>query len=187
MNEDWLKKKMEQAYDLIEKANDQMMDIWLGYILFSWQWWLGMVLSIAPWILWIKLRNKQMAGCLLLAGFFVIIISSWLDSLGVALGLWHYTWEVIPFIPANLPWNFSLLPVTVMFFLQYKPTISPFIKALAFAGFSAYIAEPLSQWIGLYEPEQWRRMYSFLIYIVIYLMAHYLSTRTRFAKVHRHP
>ncbi|MGG1877942.1 CBO0543 family protein [Paenibacillus cisolokensis] len=51
----------------------------------------------------------------------MIIVSSWPNQLGIAMGLWHYHWEVIPFMPANFPWNFSLLPVTVMFLNQYKP------------------------------------------------------------------
>ncbi|WP_310239273.1 CBO0543 family protein [Brevibacillus nitrificans] len=77
-------------------------------------------------------------------------MSSWLDQLGIAMGLWHYHWEVIPFMPANFPWNFSLLPVTVMFLHQYKSGIHPLFKALLFGAFSAFVAEPVSQMADLY-------------------------------------
>ncbi|MFC0473941.1 CBO0543 family protein [Robertmurraya beringensis] len=59
-------------------------------------------------------------------------ISNFLDSLGVQLGFWYYQYAVVPFIPASMPWNTSLLPVFVMFLLQYKNISSPFIKAIIF-------------------------------------------------------
>ncbi|HEY0826646.1 MAG TPA: CBO0543 family protein [Bacilli bacterium] len=172
--DDQIKNKMEQAYNLIEQAHHQMTDVWLEHVLFGWQWWLGVFLSVIPWLLWVLLRDKQKAVHSLLVGFFVITISSWLDLIGISLGLWHYNWEVLPFIPANIPWNFSLIPVTIMLFLQYRPTVSPLIKAAVFGGFTAFVAEPLAQWVDLYEPEQWRHIYSFLIYIFIYMTAYSL-------------
>ncbi|WP_254777626.1 CBO0543 family protein [Paenibacillus naphthalenovorans] len=87
----------------------------------------------------------------------MIIVSSWLDQLGIAMGLWHYHWEVIPFMPANFPRNFSLLPVTVMFLHQYKSGIHPLFKALLFGGFSAFVAEPISQMADLYHSIHWKQ------------------------------
>ncbi|MGG4555463.1 CBO0543 family protein [Paenibacillus humicus] len=101
----------------------------------------------------------------------MIIVSSWLDQLGIAMGLLHYHWEVIPFMPANFPWNFSLLPVTVMFLHQYKSGIHPLFKALLFGGFSAFVAEPVSQMADLYHPVHWKHTYSFPIYVWLYLLA----------------
>jgi len=73
------------------------------------------------WLFWIGFRDKRATGQFLLSGFTMIIVSSWPNQLGIAMGLWHYHREVLPFMSANFPRNFSLLPATVMFLNQYKP------------------------------------------------------------------
>ncbi|MFD2703647.1 CBO0543 family protein [Paenibacillus shunpengii] len=135
MDENQIHHAIEQAYQLIVEAHRNMTEIWRNHVLFTRQWWLGVGLSICPWLIWIGIRDQRATGQFLLSGFTIIIVSSWLDQLGISMGLWHYHWEVIPFMPANFPWNFSLLPVTVMFLNQYKPEVNPLIKALLFGGF----------------------------------------------------
>ena len=59
-----------------------------------------------------------------------MLICSWLDLMGILFGLWSYYDNVVPFSPAFLPWDFTLLPVVIMFLLQIKPKINPIIKAI---------------------------------------------------------
>jgi hypothetical protein len=172
-----LKNEIEQNYDLIQKANEQMMELWLEHVLFSWRWWLGGFLTISPWLFWLKVRKRESSGRLLFAGMVVVLIVSWLDFVGIAFGLWHYISEVLPFIPAFIPWDFSMIPVLAMLILQTEKFSNPFVKAAIFACISSFIAEPLFEAIGLYEQETWRNLYSFPIYFAIYLAAHYLSKK----------
>jgi xanthine/uracil permease len=106
-----------------------------------------------------------------------------MDFVGTMYGLWYYTGKPIPTMPAYLPWDFSLIPVMVMFFIQYKPTSSPFIKALIFATVSSFIAEPLFKWIGIYVITNWKILYSFPIYFLIYLIAHKVSRVNKFVEL----
>ncbi len=46
-------------------------------------------------------------------------------------------------MPDYIAWDFSLMLVTIMFFLQVKPKVSPIIKGLIFAAMTAFLAEPL--------------------------------------------
>ncbi|GAB1792747.1 hypothetical protein PMEGAPR54_55170 [Priestia megaterium] len=78
----------------------------------------------------------------LICWFFVALVSSWLDFLGVQFGKWYYTGKVIPSIPSYVPWDFVLIPIFVMFLIQFKPHLSPILKGLLFAGVSAFIGEP---------------------------------------------
>jgi hypothetical protein len=181
MNEHF--KEAEAAYNLISKSNIDMINIWLKHVLFSWRWWLGVALTFIPWILWIKFRKKESTSRLLFVGFFVILICSWLDLMGILFGLWSYYFNVVPFSPAFLPWDFTLLPVTIMFLLQIKPQISPIIKAIGFSIFSSFMAEPFFTWIETYNPKHWRYIYSFPIVIVIYLVSDWLSKRVNFEKL----
>ncbi|WP_227937570.1 CBO0543 family protein [Alkalihalobacillus deserti] len=167
--------KPEDIKELYQDVSEQTVEkftIWADSVLFSWQWWIGVSLSIVPWILWIKYRRKESTLRLLSVGFFVMFISTLLDSIGVQLGLWYYLHAPLPLIPAFFPWDTTLMPVTVLAFLQFKPKINHYLKALLFAGLAAYIAEPFFTWINFYQPTGWRHIYSFTFYFIIYLISH---------------
>ncbi|MCM3118784.1 hypothetical protein M3610_26760 [Neobacillus sp. MER 74] len=175
--------KADKIYDLIEKAHDKKITFWLENVIFSWQWWVGTLLTVVPWILWFLFRKKGSTYRLLLSGLMVMLISSWLDFVGIALGLWHYNYDVLPFLPSYLPWDFTLIPVIIMFLIQIKPNSNPYIKALIFAGGSAFIGEPFFALIHIYNPEDWKYIYSFPILFGIYLLGHLISTKDSFDKI----
>jgi len=175
-------KGMEDAYSLITQANNNMITLWLKYTFLTWQWWFGLFLSIAPWITWIFLRKKESTNRLLFAGLLAILISSWFDILGIIFGLWSYYYSVVPFSPAFIPWDFTLLPVTIMLSLQYKFNMGPIKRAIAFSILSSFIIEPFFVWIGFYNPKHWEYIYSFPIIIVIYLLCDW-SKKSRFDKL----
>ena len=174
---------LEKAYSLITQANVDMIDNWVKYTFLTWQWWFGLSLAIIPWTTWIIFRKKESTDRLLLAGFLVIIISSWFDLIGILFGLWSYHYNVIPVSPSFAPWDFTLLPVSIMFLLQIKPQINPIIKGIMFAAFSSFIIEPFFVWIGLYNPKHWEHIYSFPVILVIYLVADSISKRSKFERL----
>ncbi|HWP98694.1 MAG TPA: CBO0543 family protein [Syntrophomonadaceae bacterium] len=175
--------QMEVAYSLIHQADQLMTTLWLKYVLFGWRWWIGVFLMLAPWILWFIFRKKDSSDRLLYAGLFTILISSWFDVLGILFGLWSYYYPVVPFSPAFVPWDFSLLPVITMAFLQYKPKINPYLKAVIYSVIGSFIAQPLFVWMGYYNSKHWEHYYSFPIFFVIYLIAYKFSVATRFEKL----
>ena len=172
---------IEKVYSSIKNNNNQMISLWLKYTLFTWRWWLGVFASIAPWIVWTIFKKKNSAQRLLFVAFFVIIVSCWLDFFGVLTGLWSYYYNVVPLAPAFFPWDFTLLPVTVMAFLQFKPKFNPFIKSIIFSAITSFGAEPLLKWMDFYNPKQWHSYFSFPIFIVIYLVAHWISRGRSYA------
>ncbi|OIJ18748.1 hypothetical protein BKP45_15805 [Anaerobacillus alkalidiazotrophicus] len=178
-----LQEQVENIYNLVAEANEKMFYVWKENILFTWQWWLSVALTILPWIFWIKFRKKDSTIRLLSAGLFVILISSWLDFFGISLGLWYYIYDVIYIIPNYFPWDFTLLPVTIMFLIQFKPNSNRYIKAIFFSLLASFVAEPFFIWIGMYQPKKWEHIYSFPIYIVIFLIADYISKRSSWEKI----
>jgi hypothetical protein len=176
--------EMEKAYEMSDQANDYILQVWLDHIVFSWQWWVQLSLTVFPWVIWILLRKKKSSDRLLYAGLFSMITASWLDTFGVALGLWSYKWEVIPIIPSFVPWNLSLLPVALMFALQLNPLkLNRYFKGVVFSAISSFLVEPFFVWIDFYHPERWNYIYSFPIVLSIYLIADYISRRTDFEKI----
>jgi hypothetical protein len=174
---------IDKNHDQAEKIIHEKVDIWTSHILFSGLWWLGVALTILPWIIWIIFRKKESTHRLLYVGTYVMVVSLALDVLGDQFGFWHYRFNVIPVLPTYFPWDVTLMPVTVMLFLQIKPNGNPVIKAILFALFAAYIAEPFFSWLQIYKPIMWKFSYSVPIQFTIYLIGHYLSTRDHFSKL----
>jgi hypothetical protein len=157
----------------------QLYDHWLKEILWTWQWWLGVGLSIIPWVLWWKFHREENTYRLLGAGFFVMIVALSLDAIGIQLGLWSYHYEVLPFIPAYLPWDLVIMPVVILSLIEIKPSVSALLKAMIFGLGTSFVGESITRWLDLYEPNHWNTLYSLPIYIVIYLIAHWLTLQER--------
>jgi hypothetical protein len=176
--------EMMKVYNMLGEANHYMIQLRLKYELFSWRWWLQIVLFVGPWILWVKFRKKESSDRLLYAGFSVMISSAVLDTLGAAYGLWAYKWKLIPFYASLIPWDFSLIPVAVMFTLQLNPfKLNRYVQAVIFSAGSSFIIEPLFVLLDYYVPSNWKYIYSFPITIIIYLIADWISRREKFERL----
>ncbi|WP_026575213.1 CBO0543 family protein [Bacillus sp. UNC438CL73TsuS30] len=175
--------EMNKGLELIHQGFKIRNDIWLEEILFSWRWWLGIGLVILCWGSWWILRKKISSNRLLFAGFFIMVISLSLDAIGMQLKAWNYLYPIIPLIPAYLPYDLALMPVSVMFLIQVKPMMRPVYKAILFAVLTSFVGEPFFKWLGIYEPLTWRYIYSVPFYFIIYLIAHWLSNRCNFEKL----
>ncbi len=163
--------EMIEAFTNYRHAHRVLMETWYKMVFLTPLWWAGLLLGIIPWLVWWKFHNKNDTGDLFRAGLFMGVIALILDSVGVQLGLWVYPYDVLPFIPGYLPWDLTLLPITVMFFLEIKPNWLPLKKGFIFAIIAAFIGEPLAIISKLYQPLGWNSLYSFPIYIVLYLLS----------------
>ena len=162
------------VFKKVAETNLELLEIWISTIVFSWRWWLSLVLTFLPWIVWIKIRDKKDTARLLFVGLVVLITTDSLDIIGLSFDLWHYDWTLTPFIPEFIPWDYTLFPVAIMLMLQFNPKVNVFIKAIAFAFTSSYIVEPLFIWLGLYHMIHWKYTYSFIIYIPLLFIFYYI-------------
>lgn len=172
--------KIDEVYRELAHVNEQDRHIWIQYEFLSWQWLLLVLLSIIPWLVWWKLRKKESTSRLLYGAFFVMWFSMLLDSFGTELGLWDYRYEILPFLPSFIPWDLSILPVFFMFLVQIKPRVSHKLKALIYSAVSAFIGEPIFEWLGLYQTLNWSVFYSFPIYYLKFLIGYFFAMNNRF-------
>ncbi|WP_251554258.1 CBO0543 family protein [Neobacillus muris] len=171
---DHIQELINEQYRTLDATHSRLSGIWLKDILFTFGWMTTLLLTVVPWIVWFIFRDKESSTRLMLGGLWSMLISSWLDYVGVTLGLWRYYNKLIPLIPDYLAWDFALMPVTIMFFLQIKPQISPLMKGVLFAGLTAFIAEPIFLWLGYFKYPGWNSVFSFPFFFIIYLIAHKL-------------
>ncbi|WP_077622847.1 CBO0543 family protein [Sediminibacillus massiliensis] len=177
---------MERANELaqqVRETSQEMMQFWLDDILWTWQWWLGVILTIVPWIIWGIFRKKQSTYRLLYAMIAVMWVSAWVDFIAVSTGLWMYYYEVLPFIPSFIPWYFTLIPILIATLLQIKPDANPYIKATICSIIGAFLAEPFFEWVGIYKTLNWEHIYSIPLYFIVYLLAHFISRRKTFKEL----
>lgn len=161
----------------------RIFDLWAQEIVFTWRWWLGVILTVLTWLFWMRFHNKESRNRLLTAGFFVMALSVSLDAIGVQVGLWSYRYEVLPFIPAYVPYDLALMPVVVMLLIQFKPEYSAFKKSIAFGLLSAFVGEPFIVFLDIYKPLEWQFVYSLPIYMMIFLIAHWLTFSNKYQKM----
>lgn len=174
---------MRQTFGEYHEAFKHRNIAWKDEVLFTWQWWIGVSLTIICWIFWIIFRNRESTDRLLYAGIFVSLFSVTLDNSGVQLSLWNYLKPVTPIIPAYVPFDFALMPVVVMFLIQYFHNRNPWIIGLIFGLLTAFVGEPIFKLLDIYNPTNWKFIYSIPIYMLIYLFAHKLATRNKFNKL----
>jgi hypothetical protein len=173
--------------DKIEKLEEQLIQAtyhnWVHNQLFTWQWWIALTMIVVPWIIWGICRNRESSARIFSAGLLIMVLSEILDTFGVSFGKWAYPVKVVPVSTINFSFRLSVLPVVLMLFLQFKPRFNPYIKAIIFGGFGAYIGMPILAMIDLYQKIDWAYTYSFFILTAFYLLAHWFSQMNTFKKI----
>ena len=177
MFEQELREAVSKVTEQYIAIHDEIERIWAQQMVFTWHWWIDLALSVLPWILWIKVRDKINTHRLLYAGMFTAFIATVLDRMGVSQGRWNYDTWLLPFLPEYLPWDWTVMPVTAMLFYQFFPKINPFLKGAFFGGFASYVVEPVFLTLGFYKQTGWKHHYSLPVYIVIYMIGYWLYTR----------
>lgn len=193
-----LLKDVDEVSDKYVKIHDEVERIWAQKMVFTWHWWLDVALAVLPWILWIIVRDKKKTHSLLYAGLFAMFMATILDMAGVSQGGWNYNTWLLPFFTEYLPWDWTVMPVGVMLYLQYWPRItgrlfrrhlgfmkSPFAAGIFFGASAAYIIEPIFVGLGVYEQSGWEHHYSLPIYFVIYMIAYLLYWRSSAPKLYK--
>ncbi len=174
---------MKKVHELLMEATKLEIKTYFEHIIFTWRWWILLIGPILLWILWFKYRKKESTDRLLYAGFIVVIITLLFDSSGHQLGAWQYFYGIIPFIPMYMPWDLGFLPVYTMFFIQIKPHVKPYKKAIIYSGLLSFVLEPIFMKLEFFHYPKWDYIYSFFVYIGLYLIANYVSERMHFERI----
>ncbi|WP_026559573.1 CBO0543 family protein [Bacillus sp. J37] len=172
--------QIDKATEKISDASQLTIEAVMNAFLFTWQWWIALAMIIVPWIIWILFRDRERSAHLFSAGLLVMVISEILDVIGVGLGKWAYPVKVIPIATISFSYRLSLLPVLFMLLLQFKSHVNPFIKAVLYGGFGAFIGLPLLESIDLYKTYDWPLTYSFFILTSLYLLGYWFNQRKTF-------
>lgn len=155
---------------------DLMKVHWLKESLFTYQWWLLLVLSVVPWIVWWKLVDKKRLSQIALFGFIIITFVIVISPIGRNLSAWQYPhrlyWSLsTPYFPYEL----ALIPIAYMLIYQYTSNWRTYILALIYNSVVFFGFEILFLRLDLIREYWWNPIYSLISFNIIALLVRWLS------------
>ncbi len=158
------------------KFFEMIQERWEANVVFTWRWWLLVILSFLPWVIWWKLVDRKNALTILFYGMIIIIANLILDNIGTDMLWWGYPYKIAPFFPPLFTPDFTIVPVLMMLVYQWFRTYKSFLIAnFVLSIVIAFIGEPLFMWAGFYELGSWKLVYSFMYYNLIGLFAKWFT------------
>lgn len=171
----------EEIYYLQSAADEASREFWFNNVVFSYQWWLLVAVTIIPFIVWWKIVDRRRLFEITTYGLFVALLSGLLDAIGVETDAWDYKYDLIPLLDVFIVYDISVLPISYMVIYQYFPKWRQFIIAHIILAFVfAFVAEPLLIWLDIYQVMNWKHIYSlpgyfFLAIFLRWVMAQLLK------------
>lgn len=174
-----------EEFEKIQQARDNLHQLvvhqWKQEIVFTWEWWLLVGLTIIPLVLWWNIVDKKRAHEIAFYGCMITITAVILDDFGINLSWWSYPMNLIPMLPPLLTADTILVPIALMTVYQlFSSNWKTFLIANLIAGaFIAFVAEPIFVWIGYYRLISWKFIYSFAFYVAASSLARLIIVRIR--------
>jgi hypothetical protein len=164
-----LNENMQRARELTTALVQTNMERFFKYGGFlSPQWWLLLAFLIVPWLIWLKVVDKNRKLEIVVVGLFVAIVTKLLDLVGYNLNFWDYPIQIIPLVPEAFSFDLSMIPVAYMLLYQYFKTWKSYcIGLVCMSVVYAFIGEPFCNWIMIVVYIKWKYIYSVVYYIVV--------------------
>ena len=173
---------MEHSEILLQKliearrlSRDLSFQHWLQYEVFTWKWWLLILMTIVPYIIVWKIIDRKRILEIAVYGLHINIFSTILDMLGSQFVQWDYTMRIIPIAAAPFPYDFTILPMLFMLIYQRYSKWKDYIIAITIvSAIFTLVAEPLLVTLHMYRLFNWKYIYSFPIYIALAIFSRWL-------------
>ena len=156
----------DEIISLHRQLRNMLMEYWMAETVFSFNWWFLLFTTTVFFVVWLIVLDKKRIIEIASFGLLVGTAAFVLDMIGISLVLWSYPDRLIPLMTPIVEIHKFHLPIIYMIIYQYYNTWKSFLIALTIASFIfAFVLEPVTVWLGIYEIYQWKYIYSFPIYI----------------------
>lgn len=154
-----------------------LKEYWLAQNFLTYQWWMMIILTIIPWIIWWKFADKKRIMEILLFGLLMMYITILIAPIERNLNIWQFLqsihWSLNTLF---LPFESTLLPVSYMLIYQYsKNWISFIIGTILLSCVTLFIFLPIfikMKFISFNS--YWGYIINFSILIIISLLSYWL-------------
>ncbi|KAA0548431.1 hypothetical protein FZW96_07610 [Bacillus sp. BGMRC 2118] len=177
---------VDELIRMEQTSYDSLQSFWREHNLYTWRWWLLVVLSILSPIVWWVFSDKKRITEITAYGLFYGVSAIILDTIGNNLLAWVYPVRLTPYLyPQLYPYDVGIVIIPFMFI--YQRWGDHFKKFFIFSGlqsaFLAFIAERLMEYLNIYQEITWKNIYSFPIYWLLAIVC--WGIITRFKKMER--
>jgi len=149
-------------------------------VLFSYQWWFLLIITVGLWAAWIFLMDKQNLHAILLVGLLTALFALVADEFGLLTFLWSYSYHLFPFTMKLLSVDLAIVPVSFMLLYQYARQWKTYIIVLILLTLFAVIAaEPLFEMLDIYTLHKWEHWYSTPIYFLMGIFVKWFADKIR--------
>lgn len=151
----------EETYKMQSEADEIGREFWFNDVVFSYQWWLLVAVTIIPFIIWWKIVDRKRLFEISTYGLLILVFSGLLDAIGVELDAWEYKYDLLPLLDVFIVYDISVLPVTYMIIYQYFPNWRSFVIACGVVALVfSFVSEPLLIWLDIFQLVKWKHIYS---------------------------
>jgi len=124
----------EQVIQESSELNEHIFNKWLHQEVFSYQWFMVVVMVLIAYVLFFTLSDKRRLSELLLFGSLLAVFIAVYDSIALFAGLWVYYISVFPIYSNLLMGDITILPLLAMLIYQGTHNWQRFL--LWYIGFS---------------------------------------------------
>ena len=154
------------VYELSRKLADQSYQHWVSFELFSFNWFILIIVNIIFYGIWLKLLDKRKLNHLLLIGSLSAV--GYLIGDNVLFGFFgvaEYKVSLTPFMPSLFIISVTLSPVIIMLAEQYMSSWSGYFLWISIGmGFLAFVILPIYYQLGIFQLHNWKYLYQFLYF-----------------------
>jgi hypothetical protein len=181
-------KQRETFQDLTNRMSaltDDWYDYWNKYSnVGTWQFWVALALLVVPLVVFVIMGDRKKAFRIGFYGLNIHMITTYIDLFATTHRMWEYPYRVLPFLPASVSLDASLIPVT--YILVYQWTLKNNknyylymgILSLAFA----FLFKPLLSWLELIQLVESSYITLFVFYVIVGLLGKWLTDLFEYAQ-----
>src|SRR5699024_159964 len=127
--------------EITEEYRVKLIDYWVDETLFTLPWWILLISTLIPLIIWLIIVDKKRIFEIVTYGFIITIIAVGSDRMGILFGLWQYKHTLMP-LSTVIEIHVFQMPIIYMMMYQYFRKWKSFLIAATINAFVfAFILE----------------------------------------------
>src|SRR5699024_12487469 len=132
---------LQDVYEAQKYVFETNYAYWIEHVLFSFNWWLLLIMAIVPWFIWWKYVDKERIIEISLIGLLSMVIVTCLDIIVTSFAFWSYGFKVLQMLTTMSTVDMTLLPNLNMILYQLFPIWKTYnIVIIVFPLIGNYIA-----------------------------------------------
>ena len=155
-------------YEIARKLAEKSYQDWVSNQLFSFNWFLIIIVNAIFYIIWFKLLDKSRISHLLLIGSSSAVLFLLGDIILFGfLGVAEYKVSLAPFDPPIFIMGVTIAPIIIMLVQQYMSSWKGYLLWTSIGmTFLAFVILPIYSVVGIFQLHNWNYFYHFLYLII---------------------